>query len=234
MSQQAQDRQEEEVRRIIRLVKGNKALAEELRRALLDDELLELPEKFAKFATAAIGHFGSLHQATGVLKDDVKVLKDDVKVLKDDVKVLKDDVGEIKGDILEDRVRMRPDDYLYDFIEAGTSLTRAEVIGLSRNGTNGLSLLTTKEAKDLKDADLVIVGGHDPETRARLSAVVEVSVRAGRSDIERARRRADILALHGHRTVAIVVARHHLDQRWLELASESDVHVVVVGAQVAA
>ncbi len=227
MSQQAQDRQEEEVRRIIRLVKGNKALAEELRRALLDDELLELPEKFAKFATAAIGHFGSLHQATGVLKDDVKVLKDDVKVLKDDV-------GEIKGDILEDRVRMRPDDYLYDFIEAGTSLTRAEVIGLSRNGTNGLSLLTTKEAKDLKDADLVIVGGHDPETRARLSAVVEVSVRAGRSDIERARRRADILALHGHRTVAIVVARHHLDQRWLELASESDVHVVVVGAQVAA
>ena len=227
VSQQAQDRQEEEVRRIIRLVKGNKALAEELRRALLDDELLELPEKFAKFATAAIGHFGSLHQATGVLKDDVKVLKDDVKVLKDDV-------GEIKGDILEDRVRMRPDDYLYDFIEAGTSLTRAEVIGLSRNGTNGLSLLTTKEAKDLKDADLVIVGGHDPETRARLSAVVEVSVRAGRSDIERARRRADILALHGHRTVAIVVARHHLDQRWLELASESDVHVVVVGAQVAA
>ncbi len=144
---------------------------------------------------------------------------------------LEADLGTVKGDLLEDRVKTRPDDVLYEFIEAGTVLTRAQITALSRERAYGLSQMSLDEAKDLREADVVIVAGHAPSTRSRISAVVEVSSRVGYSDIERARRRSQILARHGHTSLAIVVARHELPENLVHLAGESGVEVVVVGRQ---
>ncbi len=89
----------EEVRRIIRLVESDPAVRLEVRRALLTSELIELPERFAEFATAAIGYFGRLESDVSVLESDVSVLKSDVSVLKSDVSVLKSDVSVLKSDV---------------------------------------------------------------------------------------------------------------------------------------
>ena len=87
----------EEVRRIIRLVESDPAVRLELRRALLTSELIELPERFAEFATAAIGYFGRLESDVSVLESDVSVLKSDVSVLKSDVAEVKMRVGRLEA-----------------------------------------------------------------------------------------------------------------------------------------
>ena len=87
----------EEVRRIIRLVESDPAVRLELRRALLTSELIELPERFAEFATAAIGYFGRLESDVSVLESDVSVLKSDVAVLKSDVAEVKMRVGRLEA-----------------------------------------------------------------------------------------------------------------------------------------
>ncbi len=87
----------EEVRRIIRLVESDPAVRLELRRALLTSELIELPERFAEFAAAAIGYFGRLESDVSVLESDVSVLKSDVSVLKSDVAEVKMRVGRLEA-----------------------------------------------------------------------------------------------------------------------------------------
>jgi len=208
MTEETESPEEQEVRRIIRVLREKPGIAEEVRRALLSQELLELPGHFAKFV-AKDGDFGSL---------------------KDDVKALTGDVGDLKGDVLEDRVRARPDDFLDEHVTGGTVLSRAQVMDLARKAGQGLSLLSVDEAKALRNADLVLVGGRNPESGKRLSAVVEASSRAGRHDVERARNRADILSRHGHTCLAIVVTRYPMEDQWRRLAEEASVVVLTVGS----
>jgi outer membrane murein-binding lipoprotein Lpp len=111
--------EEQEVRRIIRVLREKPEIAEEVRRALLSEELLQLPDRFAKFV-APDGEFGrlasdvkaiaadvgdikgrvtTLESDMTAVKGDVHVLKGDVQVLKGDVQVLKGDVQVLKGDV---------------------------------------------------------------------------------------------------------------------------------------
>ena len=99
---------------------------------------------------------------------------------------LKAELNLLGSSVLMLRLRNHHDDYLYQQIDGGTVLRRSEMLGLSRRAGHGLSLLSTEEAKLLQRADLVVIGGRDPETGQRLSAVVEASNRVGRRDIERA------------------------------------------------
>ena len=251
MADQVDSPDELKVRRIIRVLRDKPEIAEEVRRALLTEELLLLPERFAAFATDELrelpgrfdafvaNEFGplrsdvdTLRSDVDTLKSDVEILKADVEILKADVEILKADVGQIKGDLLEDVVKSRPDDYLYEYVVGGTVLSRAQVMDLSRKASHGLTVLTTDEARALREADVVLVGGRNPETGKRVSVVAEISARVGCSDIERARIRADIVAEHGHTCVAMVVARNRVEDRWVRLAGELGVAVIMAGSEV--
>ena len=244
MADQVDSPDELKVRRIIRVLRDKPEIAEEVRRALLTEELLLLPERFAAFATDELrelpgrfdafvaNEFGPLRSDVDTLRSDVDTLKSDVEILKADVEILKADVGQIKGDLLEDVVKSRPDDYLYEYVVGGTVLSRAQVMDLSRKASHGLTVLTTDEARALREADVVLVGGRNPETGKRVSVVAEISARVGCSDIERARIRADIVAEHGHTCVAMVVARNRVEDRWVRLAGELGVAVIMAGSEV--
>ena len=143
---------------------------------------------------------------------------------------LEDELGDLKGDFLEDRVRTRHDDVLCDHVVGGTVLSHAQIMDLTRKPGHALELLSVDEAKTLRQADMVLVGGRSPESNKRLSAVVEVSSRAGHHDVERARNRANILVHHGHTCLAIVVTRYPIEDQWKRLADAASVIVLTVGA----
>ncbi|MFN3534540.1 MAG: hypothetical protein ACK4WB_04035 [Desulfatiglandales bacterium] len=83
---------------------------EELRRLILTEEVLALPQKFEAFRKDFERYkkeeflpvkekVDKIEQEVGVLKQDVGVLKQDVAVLKQDVEVLKQDVAALKQDV---------------------------------------------------------------------------------------------------------------------------------------
>ncbi len=86
---------------LIKLLDENPQWVEALRKRLLPQELIELPEKFAQFAAAANQRFDELQGDVSQLKGDAGQLKGDVSQLKGDVSQLKGDVSQLKGDVSE-------------------------------------------------------------------------------------------------------------------------------------
>ena len=85
---------------LLRIIREQPEWADALRGALLGQELLELPQRFAEFAVIVDRRFAALESDVADLKSDVADLKVDVAELKSDVAGLKVDVSEIKGDIV--------------------------------------------------------------------------------------------------------------------------------------
>jgi cell division protein FtsB len=95
---------------ILRALREHPDWLDELRRLILTEELLALPQKFEAFLKKEFkplkatverveGDVSVLKQDVSVLKQDVAVLKQDVAVLKQDVAVLKQDVAVLKQDV---------------------------------------------------------------------------------------------------------------------------------------
>jgi len=95
---------------ILRALRERPEWLEELRRLILTEELMALPQKFENFVQKEFkplkekvdkieGDTEVLKQDVSILKQDVEVLKQDVAVLKEDVAVLKEDVAVLKEDV---------------------------------------------------------------------------------------------------------------------------------------
>jgi cell division protein FtsB len=95
---------------ILRALRERPEWLEELRRLILTEELMALPQKFENFVQKEFkplkekvdkieGDTEVLKQDVSILKQDVEVLKQDVAVLKEDVTVLKEDVAVLKEDV---------------------------------------------------------------------------------------------------------------------------------------
>ena len=82
---------------MIRAMRENPEARDALRREILTEELLTLPQRLADLV-AVVTRQG---QDIEALKEDMSILKEDVSVLKEDVRVLKNDVGYLKGRSLE-------------------------------------------------------------------------------------------------------------------------------------
>ena len=95
----------------------------ELRRLVLTDEMLNLPEQMRTISQ-------DIHELYEISKrHDARLgnLESDVSVLKSDVAVLKSDVADIKGDLLESRVRERVFTYLSRFARRLRLVARGEL-----------------------------------------------------------------------------------------------------------
>ena len=98
---------------MIRAIRENPEARDELRRVLLTEELLAMPQRLAELV-AVVNRQGQ----------DIEVIKGDVSVLKDDVSVLKDDMGYLKGMTTETTLQGR----IVPFLSSRLELRRGVVV----------------------------------------------------------------------------------------------------------
>ncbi|MFN3395646.1 MAG: hypothetical protein ACK4Z9_02475 [Thermodesulfovibrionales bacterium] len=209
---------------ILRALKERPEWLEELRRIILTEELIALPQKFEKFrgefktfreeefkplkekvdkiegdvgilkedATVLKQDVAVLKQDVAVLKQDVAVLKQDVAVLKQDVAVLKQDVAELKGDNFERRVRERAPSYFGRFIRRCKVISSEELANILDDAMDS-NVISEAERDDALNIDVVVTGILKHDREKKVVVVTEVSIKADRSDVERAFERGRVI-----------------------------------------
>jgi hypothetical protein len=203
----------EEVRRIIRLMDRDPEIREEVRRAILTQEVLELPQRLAAFIEATNRqlaevdrHLSGLDQRFLDLDQRFSELDQRLAAfveaadrrfaaLEADGTILKIDVGDLKGGDYERRVRERAPAILSQ-VAGGMRRIRVLPVGDLADQLDEAvesALITVEERQDALQADAVARAiSRDSAQAAHL--VVEASVTLGRGDVDRAIRRAHIIA----------------------------------------
>ncbi len=195
---------------ILKALRERPEWLEELRRLILTEELLALPQKFENFRKEEFQPLkekvdrieqdvGVLKQDVTVLKQDVAVLKQDVAVLKQDVAVLKQDVGilkidvaELKGESFERRVRERAPAYFGRFIRRCKVISSEELADILDDAMER-GIIQEEERDDALNIDVVVTGVLKQDREKRIVLVTEVSIKADRVDVERASERARVI-----------------------------------------
>jgi hypothetical protein len=177
----------DEVRSIIRVIQTDPSVREELRRALLTDELLALPQRFAEFVEAADRRF--------------RAIEADLETLKQDVSVLKQDMAKVKGGQLELAVRLGPERHLFVVVK------RAKVVALDALLSElGIEDALSEEEYDLLAAADAFVRGASRRDGREVVLVVEATWKPHSRDLRREVERRDVLARHGVEATAVVVS----------------------------
>ena len=188
------------------------------------------------------------------LKEDVAVLKEDVKELKGDVAVLKTDVKELKGDVATLKTgQSRMQGQLDNLI--GTDYERKVARRIRRTADRNLSIqnaqlvqsvtitdnplitdlsdaavsngiITTNQADELEDADVVVKGSDSDGDEAY--AVAELSVTIHHDDIDRALDRAKILQQATDKASVPAVIGADISDENREYARSLDVAVIIL------
>lgn len=202
------DLQKELHRRLIRLIHNNDELRQDLRKEILLEELINLPQRFAELVATVsdlTAEFRALAQATD---RRLAALESDVAELKNDMTEIKTVQSRMSGQLSH----LMGTDYETTAIERARRMTRRsldmEQATLWHTGQR--STLTTfekdvlipairenrisrRQADDLEDADCII-RCENPDGEV-IAAVVEISVTIQDHDHNRAVRRAEILEL---------------------------------------
>lgn len=201
---------------IINVLKRRPKWREEMRQLILTEELMKLPSKVDKLSdrfenfvkeefqplrkkvdtieddvTVLKQDVAVLKEDVEVLKEDVAVLKQDVAILKEDVKALKDDVASLKGTDLERTVRERAPAYFGKLIRRCRLISFEDLADRLEDALDA-RLITEEEKNDAILIDVVVKGRLRTDKEVLLSA--EVSVKIDSMDVERAARRAEIIA----------------------------------------
>ena len=193
----------EDLHDLIRLVEAHPEWRTELRRLVLTDELLSLPE-----------HIAALAEAQRRTEVQVAALTDQVTALVQSVQKLTDDVGMLKGKSLEADYRVKGHAYFSRVVRRPHVLTSEELITLVEDARDR-GVLSDTDAQEIYDAD-VVVQGRRPEDGAIVYLVVEVSWGVGPHDVDRAAQRAALLARVGVTALpAVAGARVTADARHL-------------------
>jgi hypothetical protein len=211
---------------LIRLLEAQPEWRAELRRLLLTDALIALPEQFAALRADTDRRFQELIAAQQRTEVQIERLADaqqrtetqlaslakahqdlatQVAALIGIVHTLIDDVGELKGDSLERRYRERAVAYF------GRLLRRVRVLSLEELSTLldeavARGAISDAEAEAVTWADLV-VQGRRREDGAEAALLVEVSWGIGPHDVERAAARAALLTRAGLSVLPVVAGR---------------------------
>ena len=209
-----------DVRDLVRLLDEQPDWRAEVRRRLLTDELLAMPDQVAaqrrdiqrieeQIAAQRLEteqRFQRLEKQMVEQRRETdrrfQQVEDQIAALTRTVDTLRDDVGEVKGDSLERRYREKAGAYFGRLLRRTHVLTDDELNKLLDDAvTQGV--LTEDESDDVVWADAV-VRGRRRKDRAQVMAVAEVSWGVGIKDVERASRRAGLLARLGFTTMPVV------------------------------
>jgi hypothetical protein len=206
---------------LARILRERPEWADTIRSILLGQELLELPERFAKFVELTGENFRLVHQRLERLETDMAGVKTDLAEIKTDLADVKTDLADVKTNIAEIETRMNRMDGRMDNgfganyaikVErnirsiAGQylNLRRIKVLrGIYSPGDLELEArieqaeedgnITPEEIDGLWRSDLILAA-RDRTTGSDTYIVIETSITVGDSDIARAKARAGTLS----------------------------------------
>jgi septal ring factor EnvC (AmiA/AmiB activator) len=193
-------------RDLIALLEARPDWRAELRRLVLSDELLRLPEEMRELVAivrdlaeqmrrseARLGQVEERLDKVEVRLDKVEVRLDKVEVRLDKVEVrlerVEDQVGDLRGNDLERRVRERPHIYVGKYVRWARLIGDDDLFALLNEAMTA-GRITDEQADDIERLDAV-VEGQVGEQKTYLA--VEVSSTVSDYDVERAVRRAAAL-----------------------------------------
>ena len=229
---------------ILRALRERPEWLEELRRLILTEELMALPQKFENFVqkefkplkekvdkiegdTEVLKQDVSilkqdvevLKQDVAVLKEDVAVLKKDVAVLKEDVAVLKQDMADLKGDNFERKVRERTPSYFGRLVRRCKLISFEDLAEILESAVEK-ELIDEKEKDEALNVDVVASGFLKTEKKKKVVVVGEISIKVDRIDVERAYERSKIISRAlGLSAIAVVIGKESTEGA-LEKAKE--------------
>ncbi len=219
----------EDFQDLIRLLQAKPEWRADLRRVVLTDELLALPEQIARLQVETDRRFHELAEAQRRTDEQIAALTRVVYALTEDVRVLKIDVGDLKGDNLERRYRERAPAYFGRLVRRMRVLSAEELAGLLEDAVEQGQL--TEAEKDEAILTDVVVRGRYQGSGAEVYLVVEVSWGVGVHDVERAVQRAAVLGKLGIRALPVVAGKAVTAQAE-QLAHEQHVWQVIDGQTV--
>jgi hypothetical protein len=207
---------------LVRLVESHPEWRAELRRLVLTDALLALPEQVGVLTREAT----TLAATQQRLAEQMTTLTIQVTSLARSVQTLTDDMGEVKGKILEADYRTKGPSYFGRLIRRPHVLTSDELVTLLEDPRER-GAFSDAEVQELYDADLVVRGRRTADG-TEVYLVVEVSWGVGPYDVERAARRAALLTRIGV-AVMPVVAGERLTAEAGRLAQQHRVWQLTAG-----
>jgi hypothetical protein len=207
---------------LIRLIEAHPEWRAELRRLVLTDELLALPQQVG-ILTREVTTLATTQQH---LAEQMTALTVQVTALARSVQTLTDDVGNLKGRSLEADYRTKGPAYFGRLIRRPHVLTSDELVTLLEDAREH-GVFSDAEIQELYDADLVVRGRRAVDG-TEVYLVVEVSWGVGPYDVERAARRAALLARTGVAVIP-VVAGERLTAEAGRLAQQHQVWQLTAG-----
>jgi hypothetical protein len=185
----------------------------ELRRLVLTEELLSLPQITHNLAEAqqrTEQRVEELAEAQRRTEQRVEELAEAQRRTEQRIGRLQDDVGDLKGIMLEERYYRRASSYFSRLVRRSQAISGNELTALLAEAV-ARGALSEEGADEIGWAD-VVVRGQRREDGTEVYLVVEVSWGGGTSDVERAVRRAALLAQTGVQTLPVVAGDHIIDE----------------------
>jgi hypothetical protein len=185
----------------------------ELRRLMLIEELLSLPQITHALAEAQRRTEQRVEELAEAQRRTEQHLADLVAAQRrtdQHIGRLQDDMGDLKDIMLEERYHRRASSYFSRLVRRSQAISSSELAGLLAEAV-ARGALSEEGADEVGWADVVVRGqGRDDGTD--LFLVVEVSWGVGTSDVERAVRRTALLAQTGVQTLPVVAGDHIIDE----------------------
>lgn len=175
---------------IYRALRAHPEWTQELRKVLLTEELLNLPIVFKKFVEE---EFQPLRKDVDDLKKKVDKIEGEVEKLKVDVEKLKVDVGWLKGGFMELQVRDRVGAFFGKLLKRARLLDSSDLADLLYDAASQ-GLITQEEAEDALRVDAVVRGQLRSDGLKEVLIAAEISFVVDRVDVERAKKRAEIIS----------------------------------------
>ena len=192
----------QDFRDLVQLLEERPEWRAEMRRLVLSDEYLTLPEQLADLRREVAELRRDFERRFNRVEARLDQLTDDVEQLKSNVGRLTDDVGELKGQGLENRYREHAPSYFSGLIR------RCRVVGSSQlnellEDAVDRGVLSQGDLNNVTLADLVVRGRRLAD-RQEVMVVVEISWVIDRNDVRRAADRAALLAKMGTPVMPVV------------------------------
>ncbi len=190
---------------LIRLLETRPEWRADLRRLVLSDELLALPEQIALLRADTERRFQELLEAQRRTDAQIAAMTQAIQELTADEKIYRKDIGDLKGEVLEARYQRLAPAYVGRLVRRAHVLSAAELVELLENAVEQ-GTLTEEEKNDALLTD-VVVRGRRKEDGAPVYLAIEVSWGVGPYDVERAAYRATLLSKLGVPATPVVAGK---------------------------
>ncbi len=229
---------------LLRILKEQPEWVQALRGALLSEELLNLPERLAEFVQATDRNFQLVHQRLDRLETDVAELKTaqtetnrrlgnmeaTIANHTQQLNQLRGQFSNFEGRQYERGVQNRAVNrarFQMGLVSPYIALNQDGIVAPEFNRAIALAFnngaISENESGDLHEVDLIISSSPDNRHLA-----IEASISAGASDIERAKRRAEILSAVTGGVVTPMVITSNLEPEQQRQADAAAVTIFIV------